>query len=62
MQFPARTELMRLLTFSTRENLSPRAGLRQGQTIVDLAVQGFPAREDQAKWAKLMREAGIKSE
>ena len=44
MQFPARTELMRLLTFSTQQNLSPRAGLRQGQKIVDLTAQGFPAR------------------
>ncbi len=34
---------MRLLTFSTKENLSPRTGLRQGERILDLAAQGFPA-------------------
>jgi len=44
MRFPAGTEFMRLLTFSTQENLSPRAGLRQGQQILDLAAHGFPAR------------------
>lgn len=45
---------MRLLTFSTRSDATPRAGLRDGKRIVDLG--------DQAKWSKLMREAGIKPE
>jgi len=35
---------MRLLTFSTQQDLSPRAGLRQGERILDLAAQGFPPR------------------
>jgi 5-carboxymethyl-2-hydroxymuconate isomerase/acylpyruvate hydrolase len=35
---------MRLLTFSTHNNPYPRAGLRQGKRILDLAAQGLPTR------------------
>jgi 5-carboxymethyl-2-hydroxymuconate isomerase/acylpyruvate hydrolase len=35
---------MRLLTFSTKDNPSPRVGLRQGKRILDLASHGFPTR------------------
>jgi 5-carboxymethyl-2-hydroxymuconate isomerase/acylpyruvate hydrolase len=35
---------MRLLTFSTRENPTPRIGLCQGKRILDLSAHGFPAR------------------
>jgi 5-carboxymethyl-2-hydroxymuconate isomerase/acylpyruvate hydrolase len=35
---------MRLLTFSTWDNPTPRTGLREGRRILDLAAYGFPAR------------------
>ena len=35
---------MRLLTFSTADNPSPRVGLRDGKQILDLSAHGFPAR------------------
>ena len=35
---------MRLLTFSTWDNPSPRTGLREGNRILDLSAYGFPAR------------------
>jgi acylpyruvate hydrolase len=35
---------MRLLTFSTRSDSTPRAGLREGKHVLDLRTHGFPAR------------------
>jgi 2-keto-4-pentenoate hydratase/2-oxohepta-3-ene-1,7-dioic acid hydratase in catechol pathway len=35
---------MRLLTFSTWDNPTPRTGLRDGRRILDLSAYGFPAR------------------
>jgi 5-carboxymethyl-2-hydroxymuconate isomerase/acylpyruvate hydrolase len=35
---------VRLLTFSTRSDASPRAGLREGKNVLDLRTHGFPAR------------------
>lgn len=35
---------MRLLTFCTRDNPSPRTGLRHGKRVVDLSTHGLPAR------------------
>src|SRR3954463_2004168 len=35
---------MRLLTFCTRDNPSPRIGLRQEQQVLDLTANGLPAR------------------
>jgi 2-keto-4-pentenoate hydratase/2-oxohepta-3-ene-1,7-dioic acid hydratase in catechol pathway len=35
---------MRLLTFSTKSDSTPRAGLREGQHVLDLRTHGFPAR------------------
>ena len=38
------TGTMRLLTFSTRNNASPRIGLRDGERVLDLTSHGFPPR------------------
>ena len=35
---------MRLLTFSTRSDATPRAGLREGAHVLDLRTHGLPAR------------------
>jgi acylpyruvate hydrolase len=35
---------MRLLTFSTKDNPSPRLGLRQDKRVLDLTANGLPAR------------------
>src|SRR5882672_12756654 len=35
---------MRLLTFSTRSDATPRAGLREGPHVLDLRTHGLPAR------------------
>jgi len=35
---------MRLLTFSTRSDATPRAGLREGTHVLDLRTHGLPAR------------------
>jgi 2-keto-4-pentenoate hydratase/2-oxohepta-3-ene-1,7-dioic acid hydratase in catechol pathway len=61
MRFPARNELMRLLTFSTDDTVSPHIGLREGKLILDLTTQGFPARmkEFLAERSSLERVRGL---